>query len=512
VQQQHLLEEKDMLAANKCSNKIRNNFEKYHLGVGAVYSIFSDCVKREYNLYFPLCDSLFKTCRTETGYILALHNALRVFYGLCSTSEDGIQSKKTWIDHPELFMEQVQLKFGKPGVCSSEVYEQAVASNFEQLMNDNDKKTEGRVYTALDNAVLIRFRVLCFVKQKRANSKSANKLNKLKRKEELASMEEPATKKMSLIEAPTSVLRKEAPRFLKLLHSQDEGKLPATSDSSTRKDSFVKLVAAGPNPDTTMAVSQESTETNLPLQPDLDDDIGIEDDPGPFQLASPEKVAGFGPVLVIFPESGDIDIVLVEVSPLDVYYRERLRLDVHAMTYLTNVLSLKEMRRKGYNFQFYSAKKDCVSESFAVLRGISNRSVGTIMDEVLPASHSFSAHFKLLGHHGEYQEKRDDGNLTGGVGKGYRIDLGCCDHNYKGENSHGLGHTPRTNGGVKCFKKVTGNVEINSQREELRNYFGAQMDAIQLIVDQVRKDHGYPIIYNDSQRELANAAQLRHEK
>jgi hypothetical protein len=252
------IKEKDMLAADKCSNKIRNYFEKYHLGVGAVYSIFSDCVKREYDLCFPLCDSLFKTCTTETGYVFALHNALRVFCGLHSTSEDGIQSKKTWIDHPELFMEQVQLKFGKPGVHSSEVCEEAVASNFEQLMNDNDKKTGG-VCTALANAVLIRFCVLCFVKQKRANSKAANKLNKLKRKEELASKEEPAAKKMSLIEAPTSVLRKEAPGFLKLLHSQDEGKLPATSDSSTRKDSFVKLVAAPPNPDTTVAVSQEST-------------------------------------------------------------------------------------------------------------------------------------------------------------------------------------------------------------------------------------------------------------
>jgi hypothetical protein len=72
-------------------------------------------------------------------------------------------------------MEQVQLKFGKPGVCSSEVHQEAVAANFEELMNDNEKKTGG-VYTALDNAVLI---------QKRANSVAANKLNKLKRKDVL---------------------------------------------------------------------------------------------------------------------------------------------------------------------------------------------------------------------------------------------------------------------------------------------------------------------------------------
>jgi hypothetical protein len=152
---------------------------------------------------------------------------------------------------------------------------------------------------------------------------------------------------------------------------------PHMHDSSTRLDEFVKLVAAAPNPDT-----QESTETNHPLPPDLDEDIVIEDDPGPFELASPEKVAAFGPVLVIFPESGDFDVVLVEVSPLDVCYREQLRADVHAMTCLTNVLAMEDMRRMGYNFQFFSAKKDYVSESFAILRGVTNRSVGTIMDEI----------------------------------------------------------------------------------------------------------------------------------
>jgi hypothetical protein len=137
------VEEKDLLAAEKCSIKIRSYFEKCHLGVGAVCSVFSDCVEREYDLCIPLCDRLFKTCTTETGYVSVLHNALRVFHGVCSTSEDGMQSKKTWIDHPELFLEQVQLKFGKPGVHSSEVHEEAVASNFEELMNDNEKKTGG---------------------------------------------------------------------------------------------------------------------------------------------------------------------------------------------------------------------------------------------------------------------------------------------------------------------------------------------------------------------------------
>jgi hypothetical protein len=74
-------------------------------------------------------------------------------------------------------------------------------------------------------------------------------LNKLKRKDVLASKEKPPAKKMSPIESPPSVLQEEAPGFLKLLHSQDEGKLPASHDSSTRLDEFVKLVvAAAPNP------------------------------------------------------------------------------------------------------------------------------------------------------------------------------------------------------------------------------------------------------------------------
>jgi hypothetical protein len=233
------VEEKDLFAAEKHAIKIRSYFEKCHLGVGAVHSIFSDCVERENDLCIPLCDILFKTCTTETGRISVLHNALRVFCGVCATSEDGMQSKKTWIEHPELFMEQVQLKFGKPGVHSSEVCAEAVAANFEELMNDNEKKTGG-VYTAPDSAVLIRFRVLCFHKQKRANSVAANKMNKLKRKDVLASKEEPPAKKMSPIKSPPSVPRKEAIGFLKLLHSQDEGKLPASPNSPTRLDEFVQ--------------------------------------------------------------------------------------------------------------------------------------------------------------------------------------------------------------------------------------------------------------------------------
>jgi hypothetical protein len=216
----------------------------------------------------------------------------------------------------------------------------------------------------------------------------------------------------------------------------------------------------------------------------------MENDPGPFQSATPEKVAEFGPVfLVAFLESGDVNIMLsLRCLPL-MRCRERLRPDQHAMKHLTSVPSLEEMTRMGHNFQFHTAKKDVVSESHAILRGVSNKTVGTKMDQVMPASHSCSAHFKLLGHHGECQEKWDAGNLTGGLGKGCQIDLGACNHNCKGENAKGMGPTPRTDGGVKCFSAVAGNEEINPHQEQLRDCFGAQMDAVQLTVDKVHCRH-----------------------
>ncbi len=71
-----------------------------------------------------------------------------------------------------------------------------------------------------------------------------------------------------------------------------------------------------------------------------------------------------------------------------------------------------------------------------------------------------------------------------------------------------MGPSPRTNGGVKCFDVTTGIAEMDSSREELRNYFGSLMDAVQLIVDKVREDHGYQRIYNDVTRENSFAAKL----
>ena len=151
-----------------------------------------------------------------------------------------------------------------------------------------------------------------------------------------------------------------------------------------------------------------------------------------------------------------------------------------------------------------------MSESFAILRGTTNKMVAEVMDSVMPNTHSYKAHFKLLAHHGEFQENRDLGNESGGiVGKGYRIDLGACDHNYDGENTSGVGPSPRTNGGIKCFDAVTGITEIDSAREDLRMYFGCLMDAVQLIVDKIREEHGYKRIYDDIMRDHSFAEKLR---
>jgi hypothetical protein len=174
--------EDDMLAAANYSWKIRNYFEKYHVGVGAVHAIFSDCVAPGYNAYLPLCDSLLWYCITETGYISTLHDFLRVFYGSYAVSKDGVESKKLWIKNPNLFMVQLLLKFGKPGVMSLERYGREVNSNFAELMTNNAKKSE-RNYTVQDNAVLIRYRVQCFFEQKRWNSQEANNGNKTQRQE-----------------------------------------------------------------------------------------------------------------------------------------------------------------------------------------------------------------------------------------------------------------------------------------------------------------------------------------
>jgi hypothetical protein len=149
------IEEKDMLSPSNYSRKIRNYFEKHHLGVCAVHAIFSDSVTPDYGFYFPVCERLFRTCTTETGCIQTLQDALRVFHRPYSASDDGVASKKKWVQNPEDFVPQLKLKFGKPGVLSPEAHAKVVVSDFEDLMNAKQKKG-GRDLSKKDNAVLIR--------------------------------------------------------------------------------------------------------------------------------------------------------------------------------------------------------------------------------------------------------------------------------------------------------------------------------------------------------------------
>jgi hypothetical protein len=148
-----------------------------------------------------------------------------------------------------------------------------------------------------------------------------------------------------------------------LVHTQAKRKLAATSNPLMRKIGILKFVSGGRVRDTTT--------TQLPVkQPsDVDNKMAIEADPGPFKLAAAEKVEAFGPVLVILPDEGGVDVVLVELSPLDIYYRARLRLDSHSMTYLASIPSFEELRSRGYSFEFYSSTKDFVSDLFAILWG-----------------------------------------------------------------------------------------------------------------------------------------------
>jgi hypothetical protein len=46
----------------------------------------------------------------------------------------------------------------------------------------------------------------------------------------------------------------------------------------------------------------------------IDNKMAVEADPGPFKLAAAEKLEAFGPVLVVLPDNGFVDVVLVELS------------------------------------------------------------------------------------------------------------------------------------------------------------------------------------------------------
>jgi hypothetical protein len=511
------IDEKYKLGVENYGVKIRKYFEKYQLGVCAVHIIFSEDSPSSADTepYFALCDQLFHHCITEKGYIFTLHDALRVFYGPYSISTDGKLKKQAWKLQPSLFQEQLKLLGGKPGVLSLERYEEEVQGKYDHLIGavlGSTEKPEEEL-TMSDNAILIRYRVMRFKRslEQKVNTGRKGKKSLAKDVSSKTSIETPTRPpdNPSATTPSTRVRSKDSPGFFGLLEAREGVKESAASDLCDRKRRL-DFVSSGRRVDP----AEEKGTTALPALPAIpapglrkNTKIAIEDDPGPFESAKPENVQQFGPVLVIVPDDGSIDYVMVELSPFDVYYREKLRVDNHSMTYLSLLPSFDEMKDQGFTFQFYSSKKDYVSDSFAILRGLSNPIVASvIMDSTIPDFHDFKALFELLGRHGELQPSRDDGNKTGA---GYRIDLGACDHSFSGENLSGLGPTPKTNGGFKCFEK-TGHAEKDARLPELRAYFASMADAVQSIVDKVRHKHGFTRIFDDILREEAYAVPFRN--
>jgi hypothetical protein len=77
----------------------------------------------------------------------------------------------------------------------------------------------------------------------------------------------------------------------------------------------------------------------------------IEDDPGPFSLVGETGVSKLKTVLLlILPESGDVNVVIIELLLLDIYYRHKLQVDRHAMTYLDKIPSFDQLCAQGCNF------------------------------------------------------------------------------------------------------------------------------------------------------------------
>ena len=205
-----------------------------------VHAIFSSCASPDYDDFFALCEGLFRCCITETNYIGTLNDALRVFCGKHSNSLDGLESKKKWMLDPSLFLDQLKLKFGKPGVPSPEACEEIVNISFEKLMNDNAKKKSGN-FTATDNSVLVRHRVHRFYQQHSLNSKQTNKDNKLKRqlvalpKEALPKELQSAKKQSSDSTQSSSTQEEDSNGFFQLKHSQAARKPLANTDPSIRQ-------------------------------------------------------------------------------------------------------------------------------------------------------------------------------------------------------------------------------------------------------------------------------------
>jgi hypothetical protein len=114
-----------------------------------------------------------------------------------------------------------------------------------------------------------------------------------------------------------------APGFFGLLRVQADSKPLATSDPVKVKRRLLKFLTSGRS-DAVLHQQGTSTPLKILAPAEGNNKMAIQDDPGPFKLAASGKVEEYGPVLVIVPLEESVDFVIIELSPIDVCYREKL--------------------------------------------------------------------------------------------------------------------------------------------------------------------------------------------
>jgi hypothetical protein len=296
-----------------------------------------------------------------------------------------VDAKKRWLEDPASFASQIKLKLGKPGVLPIGLYKETVSTDFSVLLDDIDKRSSDD-FTTNNNGVLIRYQILRFYEHVVTK---VNAAKVYKRNGKNSSMQPPTKKQKKVSPAVASDPIEAAHGFLNLSQLQSQNKEPPPVDREALTAQILDFVKGGRD----SAITEDPAATEEPPGGSNDESNGsngsigaIEDDLGPFSLAGDTEVSKLKPVLLILPESGDVNVVIIELSPLDVYYRHKLRVDRHAMTYLDKIPSFDQLCAQGCNFQFFSASKDHVSDSFGILRGARNKIVTKVMDNLLPDS------------------------------------------------------------------------------------------------------------------------------
>ena len=106
--------------------------------------------------------------------------------------------------------------------------------------------------------------------------------------------------------------------FLQLMESESQKTPAAIPNLQAREERLLTFMGIGRDTDDS-AVNIGTLPSDSPPIP-VDNNMAIENDIGPFHLATSQMVQAFDPVLVIVPHSASIDFVIVGLTPLDVYY------------------------------------------------------------------------------------------------------------------------------------------------------------------------------------------------